>query len=184
MSASPRATEPSFVHGDWVQVYIDPDPSGRGPGFVRIEERYGAVGAAILPIWGTKIGLVRVFRRTADEMMLEIPRGFGGESSGTRGDAARELWEETGILVDRSDLIELGFVRANTGILGSKVAVFAAIVEKFVPVEVPDAEEVSGFEWFEFEDVLSMVATSELVDAFTCTAILKAVSRKLVLPTL
>jgi ADP-ribose pyrophosphatase len=174
------ATAPFFEHGDWVQVYIDPDERGSGPGFIRIEERHGAPGVAVLPIADGKIGLVKVFRRTLRKTVLEIPRGFGGEGSGPRSDAVRELREETGISVNEEDLIDLGAVNPNSGILSSEVRLFAAVLPTAVKTEVQDTDEVEGFMWVDTHEVLDAVVNGAIADGFTHSALLHASLKGLV----
>jgi 8-oxo-dGTP pyrophosphatase MutT (NUDIX family) len=168
-----RATKPSFVHGDWVQVYVDPDEAG-GPGFIRIEERYGAPGVAILPISRGMVGLVTLYRRTVGGFTLEIPRGFGGESDSIRGDAVRELQQETGIELNEAELIDLGFVSPNTGIMNARVAVFAATLDSPTVQDIPDIEEVDAFNWYTLAQVQEFIAEGRVDDSFTLGALYKA----------
>jgi ADP-ribose pyrophosphatase YjhB (NUDIX family) len=149
-----------------VQVYVDPDPDGRGPGFIRIEERHGAPGVAVLPIRDVKIGLVTIFRRNLNRSVLEIPRGFGGEGDGPRSDAVRELQEETGILADQRELIDLGSVSPNS--VG----------------DILDRQEITSFDWYELSEVTSLILKGDLTDGFTHAALLKsALLGIVVLPT-
>jgi ADP-ribose pyrophosphatase len=167
---------PVLEHGDWIQIYVDPDPAG-GPGFIRIEERHGAPGVVVLPITDRgRIGLVRVQRRLLGRACWEAPRGFGGEAESTRSDASRELWEETGIRLGPEQLMELGKVAPNSGVLRSEVHAFAAVLPDDLPdATVPDADEIDAFRWFEPAEVADLVRTGELGDGFTLSLLLKAV---------
>lgn len=181
MTDANRSQDPVFEHGDWVQVYVDPDESGEGPGLIRIEERHGAPGVAVLPIRGTSIGLVRIFRRNLGRTVLEIPRGFGGESSGPRGDAVRELHEETGIEVAEEALVDLGSVAPNSGILTSEVSLFAIFVDDSTPVgNVVDIAEVDSFDWYELSEVVMLAVQGVLTDAFTHAALGAAAMRGII----
>ncbi len=175
-----RATTPKFTHGDWVQVYIDPDDSGSGPGFVRIEERHGAPGVVVLALWQQHVGMVHVFRRAMGKMFLELPRGFGGEGSGPRSDAVRELWEETGIRVEERDLIDLGAVYPNSGISSSAVSMFAVEVQVDVRDEIPDSVEVGHFSWVAANVVRDLIVRDVIRDSFTHAAVLRGVMHGLV----
>jgi ADP-ribose pyrophosphatase len=168
-----------------VQVYVDPDPDGRGPGFIRIEERHGAPGVAVLPIRDVKIGLVTIFRRNLNRSVLEIPRGFGGEGDGPRSDAVRELQEETGILADQRELIDLGSVSPNSGILASEVKIFAVSIDPENSVgDILDRQEITSFDWYELSEVTSLILKGDLTDGFTHAALLKsALLGIVVLPT-
>ena len=174
---------PAFVHGSWVQVHVDPDPTGKGPGFIRIEERGGAPGVAVLPIHGGHVGLVNVYRRPLRRMCLEIPRGFGGEGSGPRSDAVRELWEETGLTVAEEDLVPLGAVHPNSGILNSEIRLYAAVVGDPDGVGVQDLAEVQKFEWYAAETVAALIVADEIRDGFTIAAMFRAAHRGLIATT-
>lgn len=180
---SPRATAPAFTHGDWVQVYIDPDdnsvPSRRGPGYIRIEERHGAPGVVILPIAENQVGIVTVYRRTIAAESREIPRGFGGEGTGPRSDAVRELREETGLEIDEDALIELGTVHPNTGLLASEVALFAAPFPQARHTTPIDSVEVHKFEWVTLESLFQSIDANAIRDSFTQVALLRAIRRGL-----
>jgi len=127
-----RATTPAFVHPPWLSVYLDELEGGPGGTFVRIVESDGRPGVAVLPLRGNQIGRVWVFRPAVSDWCLEIPRGFG-ESHDPRDDAARELAEETGVRVAPADLVPLGRMQANTGLLASPVHLFLALVdERFI----------------------------------------------------
>ena len=167
--------EPAFTHGDWVQVYVDPAPKGRGPGYVRIVERHGAQGVAVLPVSGDQVGLVTVYRRLLGRSCLEIPRGFGGEGSGPRDDAVRELHEETGLIAAQDSLFELGAMAVNSGLLAGEVQLYGVVIPfGAAPTAVPDTDEVSEFGWYDIDDVLDRIRSGEVVDAFTLAAVLKA----------
>jgi len=178
MSQTPRAPEPVFTHGDWVQIYVDPDPAG-GPGFIRIEERFGAPGVGVLPISRDGVGLISVYRRTIGISVLEIPRGFGGEGTGPRSDAVRELWEETGLTVAEEDLVDLGEVHPNSGLLAAKVCLFAANISDPKQAEVHDLDEIETFRWISTADLKGMIADNVLKDSFTIAAIFRACLRGL-----
>jgi ADP-ribose pyrophosphatase len=180
----PRATEPAFTHGDWVQVFIDPDDNPdlprRGPGFIRIEERHGAPGVAILPIAEDQIGIVTVYRKAIAAESFEIPRGFGGEGGGPRADATRELREETGLEIKEAALVDLGSVHPNTGLLSGEVALFAAPFPQVIDTRPIDSAEILKFEWMALETVLRLIDSNLIRDAFTQVALLRAVRRGLI----
>lgn len=173
-----RASQPSFTHGDWVQVYIDPDHDpdveSRGPGYIRIEERNGAAGVAILPISQNHVGLVRVYRRAIDEISMEIPRGFGGEGTGPRSDAVRELREETGLETSEDALIDLGLIYANSGLLAGGVALFVAFFPDPIDSSGADTKEVQAFGWHPLGAVMQQIGKDSLRDSFTHAALLRA----------
>ena len=58
-----------------------------------------------------------LLRRLIGATVLEIRRGFGGEGTGPRSDAVRELREETGLAVAEDILHDLGTVAPNGSLL-------------------------------------------------------------------
>lgn len=94
----------------------------------------GCVGVAILPILpNKKIVLNVIYRSTTRSWELEIPRGFRHKKESANEAALRELKEETGY---RSEVQLLGKINSDTGISGSSVPLFAALIEEESTEEV------------------------------------------------
>lgn len=83
-------------------------------------------GVAILPILDGNLGLLRIYRYPVGEYTWEVPRGFvdAGEKALTA--ALRELEEETGLQCDHQDMIDLGTILPEPGILAARTHLFSA----------------------------------------------------------
>jgi ADP-ribose pyrophosphatase len=168
-----RGAEPAFAHPPWVSVYLDELDGGSGGTFVRIVESDGRAGVAVLPLRGDQIGMVWVFRPAVGEWCLEIPRGFG-ESDDPRDDAARELAEETGVRVAPADLVPLGLMQANTGLLATPVHLFLAPVGDGADQVPADQAEVASVEWTPVTELFAAARDGRVHDGFTQAAMLRA----------
>lgn len=129
-------------------------------------------GVAVLPILHGKIGLVRIFRVPLREAFWEIPHGFVDAGEDDRAAAVRELAEEAGIEARAEDLISLGWITPDAGIISARVHLFAVEGGEFGR---PTAGElgIESFTFFDFAEVDRMVMESEIQDAYTVAAYLK-----------
>ena len=163
----------------WIKLFFDHVrfSDGREGRYNRIVENDGRHGVAILPIHDGRIGLVRQYRYPIDRDVWEIPRGFG-ETASPETDARRELAEETGI--ENCDLVSLGTLHPNSGLLTSEIHVFAAMVRDATAGHASRGDkEIEEFRWFPVAKVLEMIETDEITDAFTLAAVLRAGRRGL-----
>lgn len=111
--------------------------------------------------------------------MLEIPRGFG-ESLDTSSDAVREIYEETGIIIQSGDLVSLGWLVPNSGLSSSRVAMYAAMCPEELETGPLDTAEIDSFRWVPIREVLQMAESGLIDDAFTLAAIFRATLRCLI----
>lgn len=116
-----------------IEVYLDniADPSGETVlDFMVVSPRQKSenhvTGVAILPILDGNLGLLQIYRYPVGEYTWEVPRGFvdAGEKALTA--ALRELEEETGLQCDHQDMIDLGTILPEPGILAARTHLFSA----------------------------------------------------------
>jgi ADP-ribose pyrophosphatase len=176
MDTTIRTLKSRLVYSDpenkWIRLYFDDVefPDGRLGRFNKIVDGKGHLGVAIVPLSERGIGLVRQFRYALGRAVWEIPRG-SGDSEDVEHEARRELLDETG-LVPR-DLIPLGLMHADTSMIATGIALFAAHCD---PVEgrSNDPREPCEFEWKRIEDVFKAAEVGEIVDSYSLSALLRA----------
>lgn len=132
----------------------------------------GRRGVAILAQHGGQLLLVRTSRPAADEVLYELPRGFGEQVSRSDraaiADAERELREETGLAATSAKV--LGEYITDTSLLPSRVAVVRCGVVDATASGQTDGE-ADGFEWVQMGDIRSLIAAGRLHDAHSLSAL-------------
>lgn len=117
------------VHADpWVMMVVDPVvmPDGRLGRYGRLVTTIDAEGVAVLPVTTDgRVLLLRHWRHATQSWHLEIPRGFGEIGATSERQASAELYEELEV---SGDMVPLGHLHPDTGMLASRVALFAATV--------------------------------------------------------
>jgi ADP-ribose diphosphatase len=127
-------------------------------------------GAAVLPMIGNTIVLLRRFRHGTRAWHLEAPRGsFSGV--GTQAEEARrELLEEIGAEAD--ELIDLGTLHSTTGCLDEEHRLFLARISR---VGAPDRHEaIASLEHLTVPVMESHIADGTITDGPTLAAFLRA----------
>ncbi|WP_162529828.1 NUDIX hydrolase [Nocardioides caldifontis] len=161
----------------YVRVYYDEVewPDGRRGRYNRVVEGAGVPGVAVLPLVGGGVGLVQVDRYPVGMRLWEVPRGFGeGEPE---ADARRELLEETGW--SAIELIDLGQIYLNSGLLAGHVRLFAAKVDGGAALAGARDDEAVEVAVLPVDTVRSLLEEGSLPDAVTQAVILQASLRGL-----
>jgi len=150
--------------GNEVKEYFIVEPK-------RLDENRVA-GIAILPIVDGQIGLLEIYRPAMQQLCWEIPHGLINEFESAKTAAARELREETGIFAKENDLVPLGQVAPDTGIIGAKLNLF--YVQNQFPINEQLSELGLGkFKLFSVEEVQIMIKNSVIFDSITLVAVFR-----------
>jgi 8-oxo-dGTP pyrophosphatase MutT (NUDIX family) len=89
--------------------------------------RGGISGICVLPLVGERYALVDCYRHPIGGMSLEAPKGFVDPHETPPQAALRELAEETGLSCSPTNLVGLGTVAPEPGVINGRVALFAAL---------------------------------------------------------
>ncbi|MEL0169475.1 MAG: NUDIX hydrolase [Pseudomonadaceae bacterium] len=144
----------------------------REDGFHWVEESGANNGAAVLAVVDARtVLLVRVKRPAqGEQIMLEIPRGYGESGESSLQCACRELHEETGYRATPEQLTRLGRYRPNSAILASCVDIYLAELTSNDLVGSPDGE-VLAVEAIPLGDLPALLQDGKLDDGFTLAAL-------------
>jgi 8-oxo-dGTP pyrophosphatase MutT (NUDIX family) len=162
------SSETAFA-GKLVRVRVDQvrTPSGR-TATREVVEHPGAV--AILPVLGDgRIVLVRQFRYAVGREILEVPAGTREPGEDPRQTAIRELHEEVGYAADEVELLLRYFI--SPGWCNEELIVYRATELRHIGAR-PEQDERIEPVVVSPADVPALIASGEIADAKTITAIL------------
>jgi ADP-ribose pyrophosphatase YjhB (NUDIX family) len=161
-----------------IEVFLDDieEPGGvQVSDFIVLAPRQTAgnlvTGAAVLPVLGGTFGLLRIYRHPVRDYVWEIPRGFVDPGEQARVSALRELSEETGLQCDPRDVVDLGTVLPEPGIVAGRTHLFAATdCRRTGPFE---ANEMGHRElrFFSDDEIAALMSQGAVEDASTLVAL-------------
>ncbi|MEU9957357.1 NUDIX domain-containing protein [Streptomyces sp. NPDC050982] len=161
------------VHADpYITVVRDPVrfPDDQLGVYGRIFSTSGVPGVVVLPLLDDLIILVEHFRHATRSWHIEAPRGFGRSGSTDELNAARELSEEIGSEV--IEMIPLGIVYPDTGMLADHAALFAARIESVGELDKMEGiRRVVPMTGFEIREAMH---DGTVNDGFTIAAVTRA----------
>jgi ADP-ribose pyrophosphatase len=166
-------TEGQVIHRDrWWMLLQDPVafPDGRHGHYLRMLAP--KPGVAVLPLLGrdNDVVLTKQFRHATRAWHWEIPRGDGTEGLSDTDNAAKELAEETG--ATPRELIPLGILHPDTGILGQPIALYAARIDTVG--ETAHTEGIRRLRTVPFTEAEQLAQAGDITDAFTIGALFRA----------
>lgn len=116
-----------------IEVYLDEIKSLNGENIIdfmvlspRQRSTNNETGIAILPILDGYLGLLKIYRHPIGKYIWEVPRGFVDAGEKVIASALRELEEETGLQCDSEDVIDLGAIFPEPGIMAARTHLFVA----------------------------------------------------------
>jgi ADP-ribose pyrophosphatase len=122
-----------------------------------------------------KVLVVRSFRHPLNEVVIELPRGFGSlaEDGSSLETALREAEEEAGVSLKEAEVIDLGEVCPDSGLLAIRVRLVAAVLPYPMPEIRADLSEVLSAEMISLDELRKMAACGDINDAFTVASIFR-----------
>ncbi|WP_338697872.1 NUDIX hydrolase [Streptomyces sp. Q6] len=173
-------TDPESVAAAGGVLYEDPYmillrdpvrfPDGRAGTYIRSIGPTAEPGCVILPLVDGEVVLVEHFRHATRDWRWEVPRGFGTLGLTDAENAAKELHEEIGASV--RELLPLGEVYPDSGMLGSRVLLFAAHVDGVGTLAA--GEGIRSALTVPFAEAEAMVTDGRISDAFTIAVLARA----------
>lgn len=134
----------------------------------------GAIaGVAVLPVNGAKVGLIRVFRHPLDRWSWEAIKGHVEQDEDVRGAAVRELREESGYSIVPEDLIDLGIVAPEAGVIKGRIRLFAAAVTGKSKPAVDGELGHGEMAFYSKDEINDFIAQGKIEDASTLVIIFK-----------
>ncbi|MGW2597982.1 NUDIX hydrolase [Streptomyces klenkii] len=146
-------------------------PGGALGLYLRMLSTAASPGAVVLPLTTTgDVVLVEHYRHATRSWHWEVPRGMGAPGATGVESAVRELAEEIG--AEATELISLGRVHPDSGLLGDHVELFAARIAGFGPPET--SEGIRRIVTRPWSEVSGMVAAGEITCGFTIAVLTRA----------
>lgn len=143
--------------------------------YLRIVEAGGRPGVAMLACFADQYALVRSYRYPIGAWEWAIPRGFAHGDDPLES-ALAELHEEIG--APPAEISELGIVTSNSGLLAGRVHLFYARYDEATADPI-DTTEIAEVRWVDLSTLLGEVASGDLIDSFTLSAVTLAAAHGL-----
>ena len=176
-----RVSENVVYSNQFATVYDDPVvfADGSAGSYLRIVESDGKPGVAMLPVCDGQVALVLTYRYALDSWEWAVPRGFAHGDDASES-ARAELEEELGRQPD--DLTPIGTVTPNSGLLTGRVELFFARYATTVS-EPTDRKEVADVKWISTKTLYDQIASGQVTDAFTLSAVICAQAHGFIKPS-
>lgn len=130
----------------------------------------GIGGICILPEVDGKVGLMGSFRHQLNETVWQAPAGFMEPGESPQVAARRELREEVNLDCAPDDLVSLGTILPDAGLVEARVALFVARRCQLIAGD-RDREPGTGLlTWFAPDDLRQLVRADESVGAASVVA--------------
>lgn len=130
----------------------------------------GFSGAAVLPLLGDKLVLIRHYRHAVGAWCWEIPRGAIDAGATPSQTARRELSEEIG--AEAEDLIELGSLHGSTALFRGRVSLYCARIARVGKPAL--GEGIVEIRILAAAEIETMMLADEIRDGFTMGALAQA----------
>jgi ADP-ribose pyrophosphatase len=172
-AAPVAAAQSGIVYADpYVTLLRDPVryPGGGLGLYLRMLATTGVPGVVVLPLLADGVLLLEHYRHATRSWHLEAPRGYGERGDDDERNARRELFEELG--AEASELIPLGPLHPDTGLVAGHVVLYAARVSGYGEVE--REEGIRRAVRFSFAEAERLVGEGRITDGFTLAALYRA----------
>lgn len=135
-------------------------------------------GAAVLALVEHQFIVIREPRLSSSEELIEAlncPRGGVDDGESPRNGASRELLEETGIFIEPSRLVFLGYCFADNGSIASPIHLFGVRIERSEWLSrMPVVEQELNPELLDLDQASNLFRSGILTDAITAHLLIQA----------
>jgi ADP-ribose pyrophosphatase len=128
--------------------------------------------AAIVPLEGDDVILIRQYRHAAEGWLWEIPAGTLEPGEEPLACARRELEEEAGVRAEH--MRELGFIFTAPGFVNERIHIYLAEGLSAVPPNHDDDEVIEEVRRVPLSEAIEMIERGEITDAKTTVGLLRA----------
>ena len=105
-----------------------------------VKNKHNCGGVLIIPQINDRFLILKYFNHIHNKWIYTFPGGFVDKNESTRKAAKRELYEETGILVNQKNLISLGIITPIPPLINSKIHFFSVKVNFFTKTKTDSKE--------------------------------------------
>lgn len=127
--------------------------------------------AAVVPIDGDDVVMVKQYRHAAGDYLLEVPAGKLDPGETPRACALREMQEEVGLAAD--EIVPLGWIWTTPGFTDEKIWLYLA--PRVSPAaQALEEDEVLTVERLPLERALEMAFSGDITDGKSACALMRA----------
>lgn len=166
-------TEGQVVHRDEERVVLEDPvimPDGQQARRLRLLAARPEPQVAVLPLLDGDVVLTDRFRHATRAWQWEILRGAGHEGMADIDNAARHLQDQLGAAA--TELIGLGKVHPDAGILAESVLLYAARIDAVG--DIAHGDGIRRAHTVAFAEAEQMALTGQITDALTLAALFRA----------
>jgi ADP-ribose pyrophosphatase len=166
-------TEGQVLHRDEERLVLEDPvvmPDGHHARRLRLLAPRPEPPVAVLPLLGDGVVLTDRFRHATRTWQWELLRGAGTEGLTDTDNAARQLQDQLGAVP--TELIGLGEVHPDAGILAESVLLYAARVDEVG--DIAHSDGIRRARTVAFVEAERMAAAGQITDALTITALFRA----------
>lgn len=147
---------------DWFEVIHDRK-------YYYINEPNSHNGAGVLLKYNRNFVLIYHKRQAIKQFSIEIPRGYGERDETSEECAIRETYEETGFLLKKEEILFLGYMYPNNGILSSKISLYYGETDR-QSCGIKDRNEVNTTVVLDELELKKKIKEGSISDSFTICA--------------
>jgi len=136
-----------------------------------VQDAQGIAEILVLPKFDPKIGLMPYWRHQFSCEIWQGPAGFMEPGESAQAAALRELKEETGLTFGSDELISLGSICPDAGLVEGRVALFIAhCARPFIKSFVAEVIGTGRLEYFSHEALKELLNQAENIEGASLAA--------------